>query len=152
MGKIVPAEPGVVHNTFRPHACGEDCYHRMHCVACTFQTPRLWGGSRQLDAGRLRRLSDPTPVGWMVFCAFTVGFVRFQTPRLWDGCNRGSQSCGFDLSDPTPVGWIEWVREPAEVVEFQTPRLWGGSVLGSVGGSRMIFRPHACGEDNSRLS
>ncbi len=31
-----------------------------------FQTPRLWGGCVTVNNGRISKLSDPTPVGWII--------------------------------------------------------------------------------------
>ena len=135
-------------HSFRPHACGVDLTTVVETQMCVFQTPRLWGGCWQVLRQAGRRLSDPTPVGWMTprCCHAVISSFRphacgvddricgtelqrlFQTPRLWGGYQWFLPLLARGLSDPTPVGWI---LTPQEI------------------GFVMIFRPHACGVDET---
>ncbi len=91
---------------FRPHACGVDEDGTCSDMFLNFQTPRVWGGFRQLRPCGSRCFSDPTRVGWIA-----------EVQRRRDAENFRPHACGVDwlvlavsraciISDPTRVGWI----------------------------------------------
>ena len=133
-----------------------------------FQTPRVWGGYVRDCSPALRRISDPTRVGWIRLVHPTEEGLGFQTPRVWGGSNFATMqttlsdfrphACGVDpvacldilrtrVSDPTRVGWIKWYMTLRIFEAFQTPRVWGGCNIQTYVYFN-TFRPHACGVDH----
>ncbi len=67
VGKIASEVFNKTGVVFRPHACGEDAYWQEVIHQQDFQTPRVWGRCELPSLQECKRLSDPTPVGWMTW-------------------------------------------------------------------------------------
>ncbi len=95
-----------VARTFQtPRLWGRSERERLQDELDGFQTPRLWGGCVQASGEARRRLSDPTPVGW----------INQPTPSDVSTDFR-PHACGVDNIEMTHL----------VLTRFQTPRLWGG--------------------------
>ena len=130
-----------------PHACGENCWHRLGLCLYPRSTPTRVGRTSPPCRRGIVRRSTPTRVGRTSIALPGCSGNAVHPHACGENSARHDGGSGRRRSTPTRVGRTTEDVTRGEMVDGPPPRVWGEPRPQRPRRGPVSVHPHACGEN-----